>query len=63
MTLLGHKDGDDFNEGVSYLEFVEFLMKHGVNSGWKLTKFPVKIDQPKLIIFYNIFQPKALPVN
>jgi len=33
MTLLGHKDGDDFNEGVSYLEFVEFLMKHGVNSG------------------------------
>ena len=29
MTLLGHKDGDDFTEGVSYLEFVEFLMKYG----------------------------------
>ena len=31
MTLLGHNDGADFKDGVSYLEFAEFLMKHGAN--------------------------------
>jgi serine/threonine-protein kinase HipA len=36
MTLLGHNDGDDFNGGVSYLEFVEFLMKHGASTNHDL---------------------------
>ena len=31
MTLLGHHDGADFKEGVSYLEFAEFFMKYGAN--------------------------------
>ena len=31
MTMLGRTDGDDCNEGVSYLDLVEFLMKHGCN--------------------------------
>jgi serine/threonine-protein kinase HipA len=29
MTLLGYTDGKDHSDGVSYLEIVEFLMKHG----------------------------------
>lgn len=29
MTLLGHTDGYDFNEGASYLEIVEFIISHG----------------------------------
>jgi serine/threonine-protein kinase HipA len=36
MTLLGHKDRDDFNEGVSYLEFVEFLMKYSARTNHDL---------------------------
>lgn len=31
MTMLGRTDGNDYNEGVSYLDLVEFLMKHGCN--------------------------------
>lgn len=29
MTLLGHKDGEDHGEGVSYLELVEFITTQG----------------------------------
>jgi serine/threonine-protein kinase HipA len=29
MTMLGYTDGKDHSDGVSYLEIVEFLMKHG----------------------------------
>jgi serine/threonine-protein kinase HipA len=29
MTLLGYKDGNDFNDGVSYLELVEFIIRNG----------------------------------
>lgn len=31
MTLLGYKDGNDFQDGVSYLELVEFLSTNGAN--------------------------------
>jgi serine/threonine-protein kinase HipA len=31
MTLLGYKDGTDFQDGVSYLELASFLMRHGRN--------------------------------
>lgn len=31
MTLLGYTDGTDYQDGVSYLEMVEFLMKHGAD--------------------------------
>lgn len=31
MTLLGLIDGQDHNDGVSYLDLVEFLMRHGAN--------------------------------
>lgn len=31
MTMLGYRDGDDAQSGVSYLELVEFLMQHGSN--------------------------------
>jgi serine/threonine-protein kinase HipA len=31
MTMLKHKDGDDFTTGVSYLEMIPFLLKYGVN--------------------------------
>lgn len=29
MTLLGYKDGMDFNNGISYLELAEFIMQNG----------------------------------
>jgi serine/threonine-protein kinase HipA len=29
MTLLQHSDGDDFSSGVSYLELVDFIIRHG----------------------------------
>lgn len=29
MTMLGRIDGEDFNEGASYLDLVEFIVKHG----------------------------------
>ena len=31
MTLLGHVDGEDYGEGVSYLELVEFITTQGAN--------------------------------
>lgn len=31
MTLLGYKDGNDFNDGISYLELVEFITRNGAN--------------------------------
>ena len=31
MTLLGYTDGNSFEDGVSYLELAEFLIKHGSN--------------------------------
>ncbi len=31
MTMLGYKDGDGHNTGVSYLEIAEFLMKNGAD--------------------------------
>lgn len=31
MTLLGHVDGEDYGEGVSYLELVEFIVTRGAN--------------------------------
>lgn len=29
MTLLGYKDGNDYNDGISYLELVEFIIRNG----------------------------------
>jgi len=31
MTLLGHIDGTDFQDGVSYLHIAEFIMRNGSN--------------------------------
>ena len=31
MTLLAYKDGQDYSDGVSYLELVEFIQNHGAN--------------------------------
>ena len=31
MTMLGHTDGQDHQEGISYLELVDFLSNHGAN--------------------------------
>ncbi len=31
MTMLGYKDGDNFHEGISYLEIVDFLTNYGAN--------------------------------
>lgn len=31
MTLLGHTDGEDYGEGVSYLELVDFITTQGAN--------------------------------
>lgn len=31
MTMLGRSDGDDYSEGVSYIDLAEFLMKNGSN--------------------------------
>ena len=31
MTLLGHMDGQDYSDGVSYLELVEFISNNGAN--------------------------------
>lgn len=32
MTMLGHNDGQDFHDGLSYLEIAEFLMQHGAQT-------------------------------
>lgn len=31
MTMLGYKDGQDYSDGASYLELVEFIQNHGAN--------------------------------
>jgi serine/threonine-protein kinase HipA len=31
MTMLGYNDGNDFHDGVSYLELAEFLMQYGAS--------------------------------
>lgn len=31
MTMLGHSDGQDHQDGVSYLEIAEFIQNHGAN--------------------------------
>lgn len=38
MTLLGHADGMGADEGVSYLEMVEFIIQHGANVKEDLTE-------------------------
>ena len=32
MTLLGHNDGADFHDGLSYLEIAEFIMRNGAKA-------------------------------
>ena len=32
MTMLGYRDGDNADTGVSYLELVEFLIRHGAKT-------------------------------
>jgi len=32
MTMLGHKDGDNYREGASYLEIADFLARYGANA-------------------------------
>lgn len=32
MTMLGYHDGQDFHDGVSYVELAEFLIQHGANT-------------------------------
>jgi len=43
MTLLGYTDGTKAQDGVSYLELVEFLMQNGANVGEDLTKLWTRI--------------------
>lgn len=49
MTLLGYQDGTDFQEGVSYLEIVEFIQRNGTNPTqnlielWKRVLFNVLV--------------------
>ena len=38
MTLLGYTDGTDYQDGVSYLELVEFLMQNGTDVNNDLKK-------------------------
>ena len=38
MTLLGYSDGTDYQDGVSYLELVEFLMQNGTDVNNDLKK-------------------------
>jgi serine/threonine-protein kinase HipA len=50
MTLLGHNDGDDFQEGVSYLEMVEFISRYSPESSadleqlWRRILFNVLVS-------------------
>ena len=50
MTLLGYTDGTDYQDGVSYLELVEFLMQNGADVDndlkklWKRIAFNVCIS-------------------
>jgi serine/threonine-protein kinase HipA len=49
MTLLGRADGDDAHAGASYLEFVEFLIQHGAQTGadleelWRRIVFSIAV--------------------
>ncbi|UAB84186.1 HipA domain-containing protein [Zunongwangia sp. SCSIO 43204] len=43
MTLLGYTDGTDYQDGVSYLELVEFLMRSGANVNNDLRKLWTRI--------------------
>ena len=43
MTLLGYTDGTKAQDGVSYLELVEFLMQNGANVDEDLTKLWTRI--------------------
>lgn len=49
MTLLGRNDGDGANNGTSYLELAEFIMRHGANANadleqlWKRIVFSVRV--------------------
>jgi serine/threonine-protein kinase HipA len=38
MTMLGHVDGNNYQDGVSYLEIVDFLTKYGANIESDLTE-------------------------
>jgi serine/threonine-protein kinase HipA len=46
MTLLSHHDGDDADAGVSYLEFIDFIMKNGAQPNHDLEELW------KRIVFY-----------
>lgn len=43
MTLLGYKDGVDHQDGVSYLDLVEFLMQNGANIDEDLVKLWTRV--------------------
>lgn len=43
MTLLGYTDGVDHQDGVSYLDLVEFLMKNGANIDEDLVKLWTRV--------------------
>ena len=43
MTLLGYTDGTDYQDGASYLELVEFLMRSGANLNNDLRKLWTRI--------------------
>jgi serine/threonine-protein kinase HipA len=50
MTLLGYSDGDDFLEGVSYLELTEFIIRNGARVNhdleelWRRIAFSIAIS-------------------
>jgi serine/threonine-protein kinase HipA len=49
MTMLGRNDGDGANNGASYLEIAEFLMRHGANANddleqlWRRIVFSIRV--------------------
>ena len=49
MTMLGYRDGADYNTGVSYIEIAEFLMKYGADTNadleelWRRIVFNISI--------------------
>lgn len=50
MTMLGYSDGASFRDGASYLEMVEFLMRHGADSNadmhelWRRVVFSICVS-------------------
>ncbi|MBN1187131.1 MAG: type II toxin-antitoxin system HipA family toxin [Bacteroidales bacterium] len=50
MTLLGYNDGQDFHDGISYLELAEFIIKNGANTQadleelWRRIVFSIAIS-------------------